>query len=153
MADHVERPTPSQAAAALDSIEHMALAATRRGLRSRWFAMVASLWGGAIAVATAYDGPLATRAIAALVLGGFLGLALLRRRILVRVRSVEGAVGAAFATALIVGVLVVGLLGARAFETYGLSWVPFASGGVVAALLFIMLEILRRTTQSKLMAG
>jgi hypothetical protein len=149
MTDLVERPTPQEAAAALDSIEHLTQVALRRGLHSRWFAASVSLWAGAIAVATAYDGPAASGGIAALTAGGVLGVALWRRRIVARVRDLDGAVGAVTAVAASVGVLVIGLLGARAFEVYGLSWLPFATGGVVAAALFVALEVLRRATRAR----
>ena len=115
-------------------------------MHSRWFAASVSLWAGAIAVATAYDGPAASGGIAALLAGGVLWVALWRRRIVARVRNVDGAVTAAAAS---VGVLVIGLLGARAFEVYGLSWLPFATGGVVAAALFVALEVLRRATRAR----
>jgi len=150
MTNRVERPTPHEAAAALDSIEHMTGVALRRGLHSRWFAASVSLWGGATAVATAYDGPAASLMISALLAGGSLGLALWRRRIVARVRNVHGMVGAVSAAAVAAGVLVIGLAGARAFEVYGLPWAPFASGGMVASVLFMALEVLRRATRAKL---
>lgn len=153
MRDHMERPTPPEAAAALASIGYMTRVALSCGLHTRWFAASAALWVGAMAVATAYDGPAATRAIAALVVGGLLGLALWRRRIVARVRNVHGVAGTVLAGAVIVGVLAIGLLGARAFEVYDLSWAPFASGGAAAAVVFMVLEILRRTTQARLAAG
>ena len=152
MTDPVEHPAPREAAAALDSIEQMIRVALRRGLHSRAFAASASMWVGAMAVATAYDGSAATRAIAVLLIGGFLGLALWRRRIVARVRNVHGPVGPVVAAAAMVGVLAIGLLGARAFEVYGLSWAPFASGVVVAAVLCMLLEASRRATQAKVAA-
>jgi len=153
MTDRVERPTPHEATAALDSIDYMARVALKRGLHSRRFAAGVSLWVGAMAVATAYDGPVATRAIVALLVGGFLGVALWRRQIVARVRDVHGVVGSVVAAAVVVGVLVIGLLGARAFEVYDLSWVPFASGGVVTTVVYMALHVLRRATHGKLAAG
>lgn len=150
MTDGLERPTPHEAAAALASITEMTQVALKRGFHSRWFAAAVSVWVGAVAVATAYDGPAASGAIAALVVGGTLGLALWRRRSVARVRDVHGAVGTVTAVAVIGGVLAIGLLGARAFEVSELSWAPFASGGVVATVQFMALEIFRRTTQVKL---
>jgi hypothetical protein len=152
MTDPVERPAPHEAAAALDSIELMTRVALRRGLHSRGFAASVSMWGGAIAVATTYDGPVATRAIAVLLIGGLLGLGLWRRRLVARVRDVHGPVGTVAAAAAMLGMLAIGLLGARAFEIYGLTWAPFASGGVVAATLFMLLEVLRRAALAKLAA-
>ena len=150
MTDGTERPTPHEAAAALESITQMTQVALQRGLHSRWFAAAVSLWVGAVATATAYDGPAATGAIAALVVGGTLGLARWRRRSVARVRDVHGTVGAVTAVAVIGGVLALGLLGARAFEIAELAWVPIASGGVVATALFTALEVFRRTTHAKL---
>lgn len=152
MTDGMERPTPHEAAAALDSITQMTQLALRRGIYSRWFAAAVSVWVGAVAAATAYDGPAATGSIAALVVGGTLGLALWRHRSVARVRDVHGAVGTVTAVAAIGALLAIGLLGARAFEVSELSWAPLASGGVVATVLFIALEIFRRTTQAKLTA-
>ena len=68
------------------------------------------------------------------------------------VRDVHCAAGTVTAVAVIVGVLAIGLLGARAFEGYDLSWAPFAPGGMVAAFVFVAPEILRRATKAKLAA-
>ncbi len=152
MIEHLERPTPQEAAAALDSIGDMTRAALKRGLRSRWFAVSMSLWVGATTVAKAYNGPVADAAIAALVVGGFLGMALWRRRIVARVRAVHGAVGTVAVVAMIVVVLAILIVGDRAFQVYGASWAPVVTGGVVAAVLFMAFEVERRATGAKLAA-
>ena len=153
MTNPLERPTPQEATAALDSIENMTEVALERGLRPRWFAVSMSLWVGATTVAKAYDGPAADIVIAALFVAGLLGLALWHRRIVARVRAVHGVVGTVAAVAMIVGVLVILMVGDRAFEVYGVSWAPFATGGVVAAVLFVAFEVARRATRAKLTAG
>lgn len=153
MTEHLERPTPQEAAAALDSIGDMTRVALKRGLRSRWFAVSMSLWVGATTVAKAYNGPAADAVIAALVVGGFLGLALWRRRIVARVRAVHGAVGTVAAVATIVAVLAILIVGDRAFEVYDVSWAPIATGVVVAAVLFMAFEVERRSTRAKLAAS
>jgi hypothetical protein len=114
---------------------------------------VGALWVGAVAVATAYDGPTATRAVAALLVVGLFGLALWRRRIDARVRNVHGPGWTVAAAVVIVGLLAIGLFGARSLEAFGLAWAPFASGGAVSAVVFVALEVLRRATQAKLAAG
>lgn len=151
--NETDEPTPPEAVAALASIGDMTRVGLARGLHSRRFAVAASLWVGAMAVATAYDGPAASRAIGALLIGGIIGLALWRRRIIARVRSVHGTAGTVVACTVIVGVLAIGLLGARAFEVHHLSWVPLGSGAAVGAVVFLMLEFSRRRTYAKLTAG
>ena len=111
-----------------------------------------SLWVGATTVAKAYNGPLADFAIAALVGGGLLGLALWRRRIVARVRAVHSAVGTVAAVAMIVVVLAILIVGDRAFEAYGALWAPIVTGGAVAAVLFMAFEVERRATGAKLAA-
>ena len=150
MTEHVERPTPQEAAAALDSIGDMTRVALDRGLRSRWLAGSLSLWVGATTVAKAYNGPVADAAIATLVVGGILGIALWRRRIVARVRAVHGAVGTVAAVAMIVAVLAILVVGDLAFEAYAVSWAPIVTGGVVAAVLFMAFEVERRATRAKL---
>jgi hypothetical protein len=152
MTQQLERPTPREASAALDSIGDMTRAAVKRGLRPRWFAASLSLWVGATTVAKAYNGPIADAATAALVVGGFLGLALWRSRIVARVRAVYGAVGTVAAVAMIIAVLAILLVGDRAFEVYDVSWAPLATGGVVAAVLFLAFEVERRATSARLAA-
>lgn len=147
--DHVTRPTPQVAAAMLDSIEHLTEVALRRGLPSRRFAASVSLWVGAMAAATAYDGPVANGGIAVLAVVGLVGLARWRRSIEAQVRNVHGVVGAVITFAVIVALLVIGMIGARAFEVYNLPWLPFASGGVVGTVLFVTLEIWRRRTRAR----
>ncbi len=150
MTEQVERPTPQEAAAALDSIGDMTRVALARGLRSRWLAVSMSLWVGATTVAKAYNGPVADVAIATLVVGGVLGLALWRRRIVARVRAVHGAVGTVVTVAMLVAVLATLMVGDRAFEAYDVSWAPIATGAVVAAVLFMAFEAERRSTRAKL---
>lgn len=152
MADRMERPTPREAAAALDSITGMRQVALGRGLHSRRFAVAGALWVGALAVATAHDGPAASGAIAVLAVSGTLGLSRWRRRSVARVRNVHGAAGIVTAVVVMGVVLAIGILGARAFEASGRPWAPFASGGAVAVVLFLALELLRRTTRARLMA-
>lgn len=152
MTDQLDGPTPQEAARALDSIGNMTLVALERGLHSRWFALSMSLWVGATTVAKAYDGPAANVGIAALLLGGWLGLAMWRRRIVARVRAVHGVVGTVAVVAMLVVLLTVLMLGDRAFEAYGVSWAPFATGGAVAAILFTAFEVERRSSRAKLMA-
>jgi hypothetical protein len=153
MADRMERPTPQEAAAALDSIGDMTRVALKRSSHSRWFAVSMSLWVGAMTVAKYYNGPAADGGTAVLLVGGILALALWRRRIVARVRAVHGVVGAFTAGTMIVGVLVILVLGDRAFEVYGPSWAPVATGGVAAAVLFIAFEVLRRATRATVAAG
>jgi hypothetical protein len=153
MTDHWERPTPQEAATALDSIARMKRVALNHGLRPRWFAGLFSLWVGAMTIAKAYDGPAVDGGIAALLVGGVLGLALWRRRIVARVRAVHSAVGNVAAVAMIVGVLVILVVGDRAFESHDVWWAPMATGGAVAAMLFVAFELARRKTQAKVAAG
>lgn len=153
MTDHLERPSPQEAAAALDSIGEMTRVALKRGLHSRGFAGVLSLWVGAMTWVKAYDGPAADATIVALLCACGLGMALWRRTIVARVRAVHGVIGTVAAIATMVGVLVILALGDRAFEVYDLSWAPFATGGVVAAVLFVAFEVERRATRAKFAAG
>ncbi|MGQ0648256.1 MAG: hypothetical protein ACT4P7_11870 [Gemmatimonadaceae bacterium] len=152
MTDDREQLTPQEAAAALDSIGELTRAALKRGLHSRWFAVLLSSWVGAMTCAKAYDDPVADGIIAALLVAGVLGFALRSRRIVARVRAVHGVIGAVAALALTVSVLVILALGDRAFEVYDLPWAPFATGGV-AAVLFMAFEVERRATRAKFAAG
>jgi hypothetical protein len=66
---------------------------------------------------------------------------------------VHGAVGTVAAVAMVVAVLAILIVGDRAFEVYDVSWAPIATGGVVAAVLFVAFEVERRATGAKLAAG
>jgi hypothetical protein len=149
MTDRAQHPSPDEAAAALASIERLSHVALTRGLHSRWFALAASLWVGAMAVATAYDGGAASGAIGALIAGGAVAIGVWRRRVVATVRSLHGVAGAITVLAVAGALLLIGLFGARAFEAYRLPWLPIASGGVVAAFVFVALEVLRRVTHAR----
>ena len=75
-----------------------------------------------------------------------------RRRIVARVRAVHGVVGTLAAVSTIIGMLVIISLGDRAFEVYELAWAPLATGGAVAAVLFIAFEVERRARRATLTA-
>jgi hypothetical protein len=145
MTEHLEQPTPLEAAAALTSIAEMQQVALNCGLPSRWFAVSLSCWVGAMTVAKAYNGPAVDAAIAALLAGGLLAIALWRRRLVARLRAVYSLIGTVGAVAMFTGVLVILAVGDRAFEVHAVSWAPFATGGAVAAVLFVAFELERRS--------
>jgi len=145
MTEQLERPTPLEAAAALASIADMKQVALNSGLPSRWFAVSISCWVGAMTVAKAYNGPAVDTGIAALLVGGLLGIGLWRRRLIARLRAVYSLIGTLGAVALFTGVLVILVVGDRAFEVHAVSWAPFATGGAVAAVLLMAFELERRS--------
>lgn len=149
MTSPADQPTPEEAADALDAIVRLRRAAVREGLHSRSWALTVSVWVGAFAVATAFDGGGATGAIAALTGVGFVGAAFWRRRVAARLRGVFGVGGAVVTIGLAIALLAIGLLGAAAYEAYARAWLPFASGALVAGTLFVVLEVLRRVTRTR----
>lgn len=150
MAIFPDDPTPDEATRALTSIERMKQFGLSKGLYSRWFAAAVSSWSAAMAVATVYDGPLATWSVATLLIAGLMALGAWRHRVVARVRAVHGTAEAlAIVVAAPLVMLGLGLFAAQAFDASRQWWIPSASGAVAGLVLFTVLELLRHSTRRR----
>lgn len=153
MPDSLDHSTPHEAATALEMIATMRRVAVDRSLPTRWFAGALALWVGALTVAKFYDGPAVDAGTVALLIGGVLGTALWRRRLLARLQAVHRGLGTAGALTLTAGVLGILVIGDRAFEVARITWAPWATGGAVAVALFLAFELDRRAARAHLATG
>jgi hypothetical protein len=124
----------------------MISAGMRRGLYPHWFAAVASLWAGGLAISVAHQSPVGWW----LIIGGLIGYAWWRRRTGAWVQEIQNP---RERWLLIPGTLLFGLImlgGKVARQEFGVILAPFFSGAIVAGGLFLLMEISTRSIRTRL---
>ena len=146
MPNTTELTSPDEAKAALASVEQMTITGMKRGLYSRRFAVVMSLWAGVLATLVGLDSPIWLLWLFA----GIFAFFAWRRKQGAWIQEVQS-------PRELWRVIPLGLLGGAVFiggnvaqRDFGLGWAPFVAGAVLAVGLFLLTELGHRAARARI---